>query len=632
MLYFDSTEVGASWKRKDDGEYLYFGLFLPGIRYVDGYEVKVRIIHEEDSHTEGIEPKDFYLNWNHDSRYDLWNLEIRLPEPVNHLGNFGKPGKYWYRFQLLKHKTEIVDWFSDPFATETGVGTFSAFTVGDKGNFDWSDNEFKVPDVSDMLVYELNVAEFHGNFQGIIKELPYLQSLGVNTIELMPITNIDEDYRWGYLPLNYFAPDERFGTRHDLKEMINQCHKLGMAVIFDSVYAHTSSEFTYNKVYSSPQVYVENPMMGSFAEGDIKPETNFDMEFTRDFFITVNKYWLDEYHCDGFRYDYVPGYYDGYMGQGFSRLVYDTYNISKRYHRFQKDGYSGIIQCAEHLPNPQEILSKTYANTSWQNGLLSAAENLANYMEPRAELNHRHTHNDFTNSLIRFTHGLDLSFSGYPEFYQGNGDLIPKNAFQYIESHDHSRIITFVKLNLDENNWLKPYGNRDFWYKLQPFVIALYTGQGIPMLWQGQEFVENYNIPSNKMDRVRMLRYLNWRYFYDEAGKGMVSLYRRMAKLRNNYPALRSRKSYYYNDQSSPEDGWVAYMRETHDSQQKILVFLNFDDHYETKQVSFKFPHKGLWKEILHNKPEDEVHVHHSGEDVQIDLPSNYGKVFCLEG
>ena len=631
MSNFNLAEVGARWFRKSEEDYVYFGIYLPGIRYLDGYTVRVKIIHEDDAHLEGIEPWDCYLNWNSDSYYDLWNVEIKLPEVKSGNGNFGKPGKYWYRYQLLKNGEEIVKWFSDPFSFESGAGTFSAFTVGGNDTFDWEDDDFKVPFVNDMLVYELNVAEFHNNFEGVVRELPYLEGLGVNTIELMPITNIDEDYRWGYLPLNYFAPDERFGTPGDLKRLINECHKRGIAVILDSVYAHTSQEFPYNKVYSNSYVEVDNPMMGHFEGGDIQPETDFEEEFTRDFFVNVNKYWLDEYHCDGFRYDYVPGYYDSFMGVGFSKLVYETYNISKRYPRFKKNGYSGIIQCAEHLPAPQEILEKTYANTAWQNGLLSACQRLAGYMEARAELDHKFPHNDFTNSLVQFTHCLDLSFCDYPEHYNGNGDVIPNNAFQYIETHDHSRIITFVKLNQDENWWLKPYGSREFWYKLQPFVIALYTCQGIPMLWQGQEFVENYNLPPRKMDRVRMLRFMNWRYFYDEAGKGMVALYRRMAKLREQYPALRSRKSHYYHNQSNPEDGWVAYLRETPDSRQKILVFLNFDDHHKPKQISFNFPFKGLWKEVLNERAGDEVYAQNDWEQLELELPSNYGKIYILD-
>ncbi len=73
--------------------------------------------------------------------------------------------------------------------------------------------------------------------------------------------------------------------------------------------------------------------------------------FTRDYFFELNKYLLEEYHVDGFRYDYVPGMYDGPAGQGYADLVYRTYQHSTTVPRFQAaGGRSRIIQCAEHLP------------------------------------------------------------------------------------------------------------------------------------------------------------------------------------------------------------------------------------------------------------------------------------------
>ena len=117
-------------------------------------------------------------------------------------------------------------------------------------------------------------------------------------------------------------------------------------------------------------------MMGRFGEEFAdSPGTDFNSQFTSDFFLTASQYWLDEYHLDGFRYDYVAGIFDCATGRGYADVVYRTYQHTRqpaRYPRFDAgNGRSLVIQCAEHLPDAQGILRTTYSNTCWQNGLLT---------------------------------------------------------------------------------------------------------------------------------------------------------------------------------------------------------------------------------------------------------------------
>jgi maltooligosyltrehalose trehalohydrolase len=79
----------------------------------------------------------------------------------------------------------------------------------------------------------------------------------------------------------------------------------------------------------------------------------------------------------------------------------------------------------------------------------------------------------------------------------------PKAPLQYLESHDHSQLIVFAGTT---GTGTLPDGNRDLFYKLQPYAIALYTCQGIPMLWQGQEFADSYNLPDDGSGRVHLAR------------------------------------------------------------------------------------------------------------------------------
>ncbi|HEY6227947.1 MAG TPA: alpha-amylase family glycosyl hydrolase, partial [Verrucomicrobiae bacterium] len=481
-------EVGAFPKRDATGNWqVRFGIYLPGITFNKGYAVKVRVIHDEDQFVRGIEPKEFFFNWQNGSPNDLWNVTIPLTkDPASH---FGDAGIYLYRFQLLRGNDEITFWFADPFGRASGLGTLSSFLVENNPQpFQWNDAVFKTPEVDDMVVYELNVREFNNDFQGVIDQLDYIKGLGVNVIELMPISNVKEEVEWGYTPLGYFAPDERLGGVAGLKRLVNECHQKGIAVILDSVYAHSHPEFAYNIVYDTSGE--PNPMMGVFA-GEFfagRPGTDYTKEFTRDYFFELNRYLLREFHVDGFRYDYVPGMYDGPVGQGYANLVYRTYQDSKTLPRFDAgNARSKIIQCAEHLPDPAGILSQTYSNCAWQNGLLDRARDMArwNYVSEQ------------------FAHLLDPQFLGYPTEFRNsaNGDAFPVAPFQYLESHDHPRFINqFGQLSVRDLLG-EFYGKRDQFYKMQPYIIALYTAKGIPMLWNGQEFGENWGVPNSGIGR-----------------------------------------------------------------------------------------------------------------------------------
>jgi 1,4-alpha-glucan branching enzyme len=508
-------EVGAAPSQSASGHRLVrFGLYLPGITFNKGYRVQVRVIHERDQFVRGIEPKVFDLFWHNGSALDLWDTTVDLTAHAD--GNFGALGRYLYRFQLLRDGRIVTFWFSDPFGWATGRGTVSAFDVVDGGAppFAWTDAGFRVPEVDEMVVYEVHVGEFNETFDGLAAQLPYLKGLGVNVLELMPVSTVKEDVEWGYTPLGYFAADDRYGGSEAMKRLVNACHGQGVAVVLDAVYAHAHPEFPYNLVYETSGE--PNPMMGPFAgEFFSRPGVDYSREFARDYFFEVNRYWLEEHHVDGFRYDYVPGMFDGPAGQGYANLVFRTYRHSQQFGTFPRfqgpDGRSRIIQCAEHLPDARGILRTTYSNTCWQNGLLD--ESAAQADGPvRAS----------------FAHQLDPEFIGYPSQYQNaaTGEILPVAPFQYFESHDHSRFINrFGKLDLQDLLG-QSYGNRERFYKLQPYVIALYTCKGIPMLWHGQEFAENWSVPSGGLGRVLFSRPLHWEYFYDSHGKALVRLYR----------------------------------------------------------------------------------------------------------
>jgi 1,4-alpha-glucan branching enzyme len=464
-----------------------------------------------------------------------------------------------------------------------------------------------------MVVYELHVAEFKVDFDGVTEQLDYLAGLGVNVIELMPVTEVKEGVEWGYTPLGFFAPDARFGDPEGLlRRLVNAAHGKGIAVIHDAVYAHAHPEFAYNLLYCATGE--TNPMMGVF---------DYTKPFTRDYFIAVNQFWIDQFHIDGFRYDYVPGYWDGPTGVGYAALVYQTYQASKGVPRFQPaDGStrSLIVQCAENLPDPIGILATTYSNCAWQNSFMDDAIGVATGRFP----------------LDAFAHQLDPTFMGYPSAYANaaTGETFPVAPFQYMVSHDQSRFVCRIAPARLFDLLSEPLGDRSQFYRLQPFAIALFTAKGIPMLWQGQEFAEDWSLPGYGIGRNLFPRPLHWEYFYDDWGKALVRLYRVLGSLRKNLRSLSSRGFYYYYDDASHRaQGVIAYRRQADGDgtspAEDVLVLLNFSAY--TGSVWLQFPDGGAWVEQIDNSEPNAaatINVGVGGEWHEVQVPSYYGAVY----
>jgi 1,4-alpha-glucan branching enzyme len=496
------------------------------------------------------------------------------------------------------------------------VGQLSAFTTPDaEAGFVWIDDAWKVPQLADLVVYELHVEEFNDTFDGVVARLPYLKSLGVTCLELLPVTSLKLDFDWGYGPLHYFAPNQRWGGPAGLKRLVDACHCAEVAVILDVVYQHVDPTFAYHQVYADAGL--PSPMIG--ADGPFGPVIDYGKEFARDYVQAANRRWLREYHVDGFRYDEVSDLYDGPTGVSYAKMAYDAYGESLSIPRFTPSGgtkageYSRIIQVPEALSLPQDILRFTYSSATWQDALLDKAEDMASrgYVDDA------------------FAHLLDASFSGYPTtktvLDTANQPVeMPVAPFQYVESHDHSQLIAFVAGAASD----AVFADRSRFYRLQPFAIALYTCQGVPMLWQGQEVADAYVLPAAGDARIHFRRNFHWEYFYDDDGAPLVRLYRILGRLRHAYPALRSRESFYDNVNSRPADGVICYRRTSTPDHQVALVFLNFAD--RPQSIAVPFPEAGTYRELIDDSPARHLDIAATspGQLIGVDVPSNYGSIY----
>jgi len=612
-------KLGA-WEDKHDSKFVNFGMFLPKISAEEGNRLWVKVIHEKDQFLQDIQPKSFEMQHSEDPDYgDYWFTAIHIEsiDKPKKYSAWGTPGKYVYRYYLESPgKQSSIDWITDPFAREFGVGKFSEFTLGYEP-YVWSKNEnvWKTSSLNEIILYELMIKEFADDIDGTIDQLGYLTDMGINCIELMPLSDVETRLDWGYMPIGYFGVAERFGNRKDLQRLIDAAHSKEIAVIVDSVYGHTSALFPYYYVYNQLGWPMDrNPFMGPFAKDEFGISTDFNYKFTRDFFLTVNNHWLDTYHIDGFRYDDVPEYWLVDSGNGYTNLVKDTYQLVKakkgssdHWQRFFNEGSLNLIQCAEQLEQPIEILNNTYSNCTWQDGTLNAAMGVAGSTDQLTNL------------------GFLFGLSGYPAEVQNNGDMITKTAIQYLENHDHSSFIcNFGTINSDDE--LLKTGDRSLWYKVQPYLIGLFTDRGIPMLWQGQEFGDNYYLPQKGWGRVLLYRPVHWEYFYTTEGTSLVQLIRKLVKLRRNNPQFTRGEHYFYNDPVLYQSRDIMLFSRSYNGVFS-LVALNFGAQNQT--VPFKFPFSGNYHEELWGS--DNLIDVSADREVQIEIPSNYGRIWTLQ-
>ena len=196
----------------------------------------------------------------------------------------------------------------DPAARFLPDGVHGWAEVVDPRAFSWSDAAWTGLDPRRAVIYELHVGTFtaEGTFRAASNKLPYLRSLGVTAIEIMPVADFAGARNWGYDGVALFAPSRAYGTPDDLRALVDAAHAVGLAVIFDVVYNHLGPEGAYLPEMSP--VFLtrkhKTPWGGAINLDDDGSDT------VRTFLIDNALHWIDEYHADGLRLDATHALHD----------------------------------------------------------------------------------------------------------------------------------------------------------------------------------------------------------------------------------------------------------------------------------------------------------------------------------
>ena len=202
---------------------------------------------------------------------------------------------------LYKYKIDGEE-YPDPASLSQPQGVHSWSRVVDQSSYNWQDQSWKGRELGEMIIYELHVGTFtpEGTFEAIISKLGHLEELGVNTIELMPISQFPGSRNWGYDGVYPFAAQDSYGGVEGLKKLIDACHARNFSVLLDVVYNHLGPEGNYISQYGSYFTDKYHTPWGSAI--------NFDDEYSdqvREHFLENALMWLEEFHFDGLRLDAV---------------------------------------------------------------------------------------------------------------------------------------------------------------------------------------------------------------------------------------------------------------------------------------------------------------------------------------
>ena len=455
--------------------------------------------------------------------------------------------------------------YPDKYIYPTGktTGFVSIFELG-KTPYNWQNTNFSKPEKKNLIIYELLVRDFISthSYQTLTDTLDYLAKLGINAIELMPVSEFENNESWGYNPSFHMALDKYYGTPDHLKTFIDSCHGRGIAVILDVVYNHAFGQnpmvnMYWNSTLSQPSS--QNPWFNATCPHPPNCwgyDLNHASAATKKYIDQLNRYWLSEFKVDGFRFDFTKGFVNSTNGYDINRIN----NIKRMADSLWVQDSTAYIILEHWCDNNEEIVLSDYGMMLWGNVIAPAHEAL--------KANGGNT---------------NLSSSVF-----SNRNWNYPHLITYKESHDEQRSM-YECLN---------YGNSSNpAHNVKSLNVALQRCQagaaiqlltpGPKMLWQFEEL--GYDIDINFPCRVCNKPIL-WNYYQQFSRKELYKVYRSVLNLRKNEPVFQTLNF----DYTLVGDVKRIRFNETFE---KAIVIANFDN-YATNAYPV-FQQTGTWYEYL---------------------------------
>lgn len=395
-----------------------------------------------------------------------------------------------------------------------------AIYQGNINDYDWQVTDFKGVPASDLIIYELLFRDFtgtegkadgNGTVRKAIEKIPYLKTLGVNAIELLPIMEFNGNISWGYNPNFYFAPDKAYGTPDDYKEFIDVCHQNGMAVILDMVFNQSDGLHPWYQMYpvgSNPFYNMNAPHAYSVLN-----DWNQGFPMVQEQWVDVLRYWMEEYKFDGFRFDLVKGLgdNDSYANSGDSGT--NAYNASR----------------VARMRELQKVVESVNPNAYFINENLAGAKE-ENEMAETGQLNWA----NINGAGCQFAMGYN-SNSNLNRMYAPNDSRTWGSTVSYLESHDEERLA--YKQNKDGAAGVK--GNEKVsMQRLGSAAVQMILAPGAHMIWQFSELGNSQTTKNQNGGNNTDPKIVNWGLLDDADHKGLYDNYSELIALRTGNPEL----------------------------------------------------------------------------------------------
>ncbi len=415
-------------------------------------------------------------------------------------------------YKYLLHHQNHAQLRTDPYAVDVEGAERNGIITAIKPV---PTGDFSMPPINELVIYELHVGTFShsendvvGTFAGVIAKLPYLQAMGINAIELLPINEFAGDYSWGYNPAFPFVITRTYGGRQAFKALVTAAHKHGIAVIVDVVYNHFGPQDLSMWQFDGWQendkggIYFYNDWRSTTPWADTRPD--YGRSEVRQFIRDNVFMWLDEFGVDGLRWDATNFIRNVHGHDGdFGSDIAEGWELMQGINQEVKARYPAKIIIAEDLQNNAAITDSTE-----RGGAGFTAQWDAQFVHPI-----RHaviTAVDEARDLTAVSAALTAQYNN-----------TPWTRVIYTESHDE---VANGKARVPEEI---AHGDADnvFAKKRATLGAALvFTAPGIPMIFQGQEFLEDGWFDDHDP--------LDWQKEGQHAG--ILQLYRDLIHLRRN--------------------------------------------------------------------------------------------------
>ena len=456
----------------------------------------------------------------------------------------------------------MVNEACDPYARTTGVNGRRAMVI-DLDSTDpvnWSEDAppHTSGSINDAVIYELHVRDLSsdpssgitqtGKFLGLIQEgttnasgqstgLDHIKNLGVTHIHLLPsydYASVDEtdpeaDFNWGYDPVNYNVPEGSYSTDpyhgevrvKEFKQMVQGLHEHGIGVILDVVYNHVYSaeDFCFNNIV--PGYFSRIDQEGNYSNGSIcGNDTASERSMVRKYIVDSVKYWADEYHLDGFRFDLL-----GLIDVQTVNEVIEEVHKTHPHVIFYAEGWNMGTEVTK-----EDVVLATQANSEQTPGMAYFSDMIRDAVRGS---NSNASKTGYAAGAGGFASNVKDSFLGNPTWAEN-----PSQVVNYVSCHDGLSL--FDRLTMSTAD--RTDEERVRMNNLAAAIVL--TSQGTPFFQAGEELLRSKPLPEGGYDHNSYkspdsINSIKWDTLADPVYQGVVSYYAGLIEFRRNHPALR---------------------------------------------------------------------------------------------